>query len=206
MFGSLRVSVHAQACDRTQKLLGGDVGANLAGRCRRLQKGTKCRFQSLLEVPGQGVEGRVSGVESLGKAALGRNEVHVTLYPSNQRLAWLVLGSQNRRSLGAGIDFTTKDGRNEVGALWEVPVNGSDADASLLGDLSNWSVHTGRCEHRHGRLEQRIDVALGVGAHAPIRAAPRRDVISGVFRFIAHHTSRLTSGTLFRINTEYRSV
>jgi NAD(P)-dependent dehydrogenase (short-subunit alcohol dehydrogenase family) len=110
-------------------------------------------------------------VEGLGESALGRDEVHVTLHPSSQRLAWLVLGSQNRPSVCAGIDFTTEDGRDEVGALRKVTVNSPDADASLLSDLSDRSFHSRGCEHRHGRLEQRIVVALCVGAHAPIRAA-----------------------------------
>jgi hypothetical protein len=34
MFGPPRVSMHAQARDRAQQLLGGDIRANLAGRCR----------------------------------------------------------------------------------------------------------------------------------------------------------------------------
>jgi hypothetical protein len=185
---SLRVSVHAQARDRTQQLLGGDIGANLAGRYRRFQKCPKCGFQSLLEVRGQRVEGRVSGVEGLGESAFGRDEVHVTLHPSSQRIAWLVLGSQDRRSVCARIDFATEDGRDEVGALRKVPVNSRDADVSLLGDLSDRSIYSRGCEHRHGRLKQRIDVALGVGAYAPICVAPRLDPIIGAFRFITHHT------------------
>ena len=127
-------------------------------------------------------------MEGFGESALGRDEVHVTLYPSSQCLPWLVLGSQNRRNVCAGIDFTTEDGRDEIGALRKVAVNSPNADASFLGDLSHWSVHSRSCEHRHGRLEQRIDVALGVGAHAPIRVSSRLDAITRVFRFIAHPT------------------
>ena len=122
-----------------------------------------------------------------GESALGCDEVHVTLHPSRQRLAWLVLGGQNRRGVCAGIDFTTEDGRDEVGALRKVAVNRPDADAGLLGDFSDRSVHSGSCEHRHGRLQQRIDVALGVGAHRPIRAVARFRTLILLFRFAAHH-------------------
>jgi len=128
-------------------------------------------------------------MEGLGESALGRDEVHVTPHPSSQRLAWRVLGSQNRRGICAGIDFTTEDGRDEVGALRKVAVNSSDSEASLLRDLSDRSVHSRACEHHHRRLEQRIDVALGVGAHSPIRVAPMPVGITRVFRFIAHHAS-----------------
>jgi hypothetical protein len=127
-------------------------------------------------------------VQALGESALGREKVHVTLHPLSQRFAGLVLGSQNRRSLCAGIDFTTEDSRNEVGAPRKVAVNSPDANASLLGDLSDRSVRSRGFEHRRGRLEQRIDVALGVGAHAPIRVASRLNVITGVFQFIVHLT------------------
>jgi NAD(P)-dependent dehydrogenase (short-subunit alcohol dehydrogenase family) len=189
MFGSLIVSVHAQARDRAQKIPRSDIGAHLAGSDRRLKKGPKCRFQSLLEIRGQGVEGRVSRVQRRGESALGRDEVHVTLHPSSQRLAWLVLGSQNRRGVCAGIDFTTEDGRDEVGALRKVAVNSPDADAGLVGDLSYRSVHSRGCEHRHGRLEQRIDVALRVGTHRPIRAVARLRTRILLFRFAAHHNT-----------------
>ena len=181
--------MHAQARDRTQKFLGGDIGANLAGRCRRLQKCPKGWFQLLLEVCGQSVEGRVSRVEGLGESALGRDEVHITLGPARQRLAWLVLSGQNRRGVCAGIDFTTEDGRDEVGTLRKVAVNGPDADAGLLSDLADRSVHSGGREHRHGRLEQGIDVAPRVGAHAPILAGLRPDAIIRVWRFILQHNS-----------------
>ena len=114
-------------------------------------------------------------MERLGEPALRRYEVHVTLYPSSQRFAWFVLGSQNQCSVGAGIDFTPEDGRDKVGALRKVAVNRPDADASLFGDLSDRGVYSGGCKHSQGRLEQRIDVALGVRAHAPARRAARLD-------------------------------
>jgi len=81
----------------------------------------------------------------------------------------------------------TEDGRNEVGALRKVAIKSADADARPLCNLSHWSVHSRGREHRLGRLEQRFEVTLGVGAHAPFRAAQRFDAITGVLRSIAHH-------------------
>ena len=52
----------------------------------------------------------------------------------------------------AGVDFATEDGCDEVRALRKVAVNGADADAGLLCDLSHRSVHPGGREHRLGRL------------------------------------------------------
>ena len=183
-----------------------DIGADLAGGCRGLKKRPKGGSESLLEVRGQGVEGRVSRVQGRGEPAFGCNKGRVSLHPSSQRLAGLVLGSQDRRGVCAGIDFVTEDGRDEVGALRKVAVNGADADAGLFGDLSHRSVHSRGREHRHGRLEQRIDVALRVGAHAPIRAAARLDAITVALPVCRSPHLHLTNGTLFRINTECRSV
>ena len=171
------------------------------------EKCPKCGLEALLEVRGQGVEGRVSRVQRRGEPALGRDEVGVSLHPSRQRLAGRVLGCQNRRGVRAGINFATEDGRDEVGALRKVAVNGADADAGLLGDLSHRRVHARGREHRLGRLEQRVDVALGVGAHGPIRTAPRLHASQpGSSGLVAHHDLHLTNGTWFRINTESRSA
>jgi hypothetical protein len=99
-----------------------------------------------------------------------------------------VLGSKERGSLRAGIHFVTKDGGDQVRALRKVPVNGADADAGLLCNLSHRSVYSRGREYRLGRLEQRVDVALCVGAHAPNCAAFLLYAITWVFRSNAHHT------------------
>ena len=78
----------------------------------------------------------------------------------------VVLGRQDRRGVRAGVDFATEDGGDQVGALRKMAIERADADAGLLGDLSHRSVHARGREHRHGRLQQRVDVALRVGAHA----------------------------------------
>ena len=69
MVGSLTVSVHAQARDRTQKILGCNIGADLAGAFRGFKERSKCGFESLLEVRGQGVEGRVSRMQGRGQSS-----------------------------------------------------------------------------------------------------------------------------------------
>ena len=138
-------------------------------------------------------------MERRRKAALGRNEVDVALEPAIERVTGLVFGGEDRRRVCAGVDFSTEDRGDEVRALRKVAVDGADADAGLLGDLSDRSVHPRGREHRHGRLEQRIDVALGVGAQAPIRAAARLQTIP-CSSASSRTTSRLLNGTLFRIN------
>jgi hypothetical protein len=100
----------------------------------------------------------------------------------------------------------TKDGGNQVRALRKMPVNGADADAGLLCNLSHRSVHSRGREYRLGRLEQRAQVALGVGAHTPICAPYLLSAITWVFPSNAHHTPHLTNGTVFRINPECRSA
>jgi hypothetical protein len=94
---------------------------------------------------------------------------------------------QDRRGVRAGVHFVTEDGHDKVGALRKVAINGADADAGLLCDFSHRSVYSRGGEHRHGRPEQRVDVALRVGAHASIRAAARLQAITLVFRFVVHH-------------------
>ena len=108
-------------------------------------------------------------MERRRKPGLGRDEINVALEPAIKRVTGSVFGCEDRRCVCAGVDFWTEDGGGEVGALRKVAVNSPDVDAGFLGDLSDRSVHSGGCEHRQGRLEQCIDVALGVGAQPPIR-------------------------------------
>jgi hypothetical protein len=186
VFGSLAVSVHAQARDCAQKLPGDDIGADLARRSCSLKKRPKCGLQSLLEIGGQGIEGRVSRMQGCGEPPFCCNKGCVSLHPSSQGLAGLVLGGQNRRGVGAGVDFTAEDGRDELGALRKVAIDSADADAGLVRNFPHRSVHSRGREHRQRRLEQRIDVALRVGAHAPILAASSLQPITAFFRFVAH--------------------
>jgi hypothetical protein len=185
--GPVIVGGHAQARDGAKDIVGIDIGADLAGRRRRLKKRTKGGPEPLIEIPAQGFEGRVSGVQSRGEPAFGRDEGRVALHPSRQRLAGLVLGRKNRRRVRAGIDFATKDSRDEVGALWKMSIKGADAYAGLLCDLTHRSVNPSGREHRLGRPEQRVEATLGVGANPPIRAASRLQTIAFVVRFVAHH-------------------
>ena len=127
-------------------------------------------------------------MQGWGEPAFGCNEVGVSLHPLCQSLAGRVLGCKDRGGFRAGVNFVTEDGRNEVGTLRKVAIKGADANVRLLCNLSHRSVHSGAREHRLRRLKQRGEIALCVGAHAPVRVAPRLDTIFGVFRFIAHRT------------------
>jgi aryl-alcohol dehydrogenase-like predicted oxidoreductase len=198
--------VHAQAGDGAQKILGGDIAADLAGGGRGLEESPKRGFESLLEIRGQGVESRVPRMQRRGQAAFGGNKGRVALHPSRQRLTGPVLRRQGRRGVGAGVDLVSKDGRDELGALRKVPVEGADADARLLGYLPHRSVRAGSREDRQGRLEQRFEVALDVGPDAPIRAAVRLGFVSLVFRFVVHLHLHLQYGTMFRIDMEHGSA
>ena len=126
-------------------------------------------------------------MQSFGEPALGCNEGRISLHPIRQRFEGLVLGRKDRRGVRAGVHFATEDGRDEVSALWEVTVDSADADAGLFCDRPHRSVHPGGAEHCLGRLEQRVDVALCIRAHAPIRAALRLETIASIFRCVAHN-------------------
>jgi len=76
------VGGHAQARDRAQKILGIDVGADLAGGCRGLEKRSKGGSDSLLEMRAQGFEGRVSRMQGRGEPAFGGNKRGVSLHPT----------------------------------------------------------------------------------------------------------------------------
>ena len=124
-------------------------------------------------------------MERRRKAALGRNEINVSPEPAIERVAGLVFCGEDWRRVCAGVDFSAEDRGDEVGALWKVAVNSPDTDAGLLGDLSDRSVHPRGREHRQRRLEQSIDVALGIGAQAPIRGVARLQTL--FLRLVAHH-------------------
>src|SRR6202041_137814 len=55
-------------------------------------------------------------------------------------------------------------GRDKVRALRKVAIEGADADAGPGRDLPHRGVHARRREHRHRRLQQRVQVPPGVGA------------------------------------------
>ena len=77
-----------------------------------------------------------------------------------------MLGSQDECGICASIYFMTEDGRDEVGSLRKVPINGADADAGLFCDFSHPSVYSRGREHRQRRLQQRVRIPLRVGARA----------------------------------------
>ena len=64
----------------------------------------------------------------------------------------------------------------------------ADADTGLLGNLSHGGVHSRSREYRLCRFEQRAQVALRVGTHAPICADSSFYTITGIFQLNAHDT------------------
>ncbi len=125
-------------------------------------------------------------MQRLSESALRSNERSIALHPIRQCLERLKLLGKNRRCIRAGVHFPTENGGDEVGTLREVPVNGADADAGTFGDVSHRSVHPGGCKQRHGRLEQRVDVAFRVRAHAPLWIA-RLQAFFRIFRLATQH-------------------
>ena len=114
------------------------------------------------------------------KVRLVGDEVHVTLHPLSQGLAGLVLGSQNWGGLCAGIDFTTEDRRNEVGAPRKVAVNRSDAVRYRA------SVPVTK-QQAHGAGNKRINIRIirrksGAFLHASMSQPPSRNQTSALRR------------------------
>ena len=76
----------------------------------------------------------------------------------------LVRGGQRGCGVRTGIDLMLEDGDDQVRAPREVPVERPDPDPRPVGDLLRRGVHARRAEDDLRRLEQGVDVALGVGA------------------------------------------
>jgi hypothetical protein len=169
----LRIIRRAEARDSQQQFGWIDIGSDLAHCHSGLQQTLERRPKPLLKIDRQRLKRWITRVQRRRQAALGRDEINVALEPAIKRITGPIFGCEERRRVCAGVDFSTKDGRDEVGALGKVAVNSPDADAGFLGDLSDRSVHSRGCEHRQRRLEQSIDVALGVGARPSIHAAAR---------------------------------
>jgi len=173
MAGSAMVGRHAQICDRHQEIIRIDIGADLAGDGCSIKEHPKCGPESPLEVRGQAVEGRISRMKRRGKTTFCRNERPVSLHPVCQSLEGFVLCSKDRRSVRACVHLSPEDSCDQVGALRKMPIDGADTDPGLFGDLSHGRVYPRVREHCFCRMEQRIQVALRVGAHSPIRALAR---------------------------------
>ena len=67
----------AQIGDGVQEILGADVGADLAARCRGFEQRREGGSEPLHEVAGQGVERRIAGVQGRASPRLvARNSVY----------------------------------------------------------------------------------------------------------------------------------
>jgi len=105
-------------------------------------------------------------MQGRGQSAFGPDEFGEPAQPADEGFEWFVRGGQGGRGVGAGIDLMSKDGRDQVGALWEVAVEGGEADPGPGGDLAYRSVHARDLEDLPGRVDQRVDVASRIGADA----------------------------------------
>ena len=127
--------------DGVQEVPGADVGTDLASRCRGFEQRPESRSDSLVEVAGQGVERRIARVKGGGESSLGGEELGVPVEPLRECRPRLVRRGQRRGRVGAGIYLALKHGLDEVRALREVPVQGSDSDAGQVSDLLRGRVH-----------------------------------------------------------------
>ena len=129
------------------------------------------------------------------EAALGRDEGGVALHPVNERLARRVTCRHRRRFVGASIDFVTKNGGYEVGALRKMSVERGNADASPVGDGANRRIDAFRGKYIQRGFQQCFDVALRIG--------PDRSTVRGFdasfFDSADHSLFNLVNGSLFHI-------
>jgi hypothetical protein len=158
----------------------------------------------LLKVSGQSRGCRVSR-KGVRETARGGDEVGVSVKPPRQRFARLVLAIQGGSGGSASVDLASKHRRYQVSALREVTVESGDTDIRSRGNLTHGRIHTRSGEDGLRRFEQRIEVALGVGAYGALRwLAPFRSCGGGVQVALASHelcasASPLTNGTVIRI-------
>ncbi len=158
-----------QVSDGSQELVRLYIVADLARSDRRVEQRLKGRLEVLPEVPRQGVESGVPGVQGRRETSLGSDEAGEPPKPARERLAGLVLARQRWSGSGARVDFSPEDGCDKVGALRKVTVQGRDAHARPRCDLAHGRVHTGCAEDGLRGLEQRVEAALGVGSHSTHR-------------------------------------
>ncbi|MEP7098322.1 MAG: hypothetical protein ABI748_11705 [Dokdonella sp.] len=151
-----------------QQIVRINTGTDFVGTRCAFEQRLKCRAKVLLEVSGQGFEGRVSRVQRRGKSTFGRDEICIPLHPLGQRNAGHVLGRKARSGLGAGIDLLTEDSCHQVRTLREVAVNRAYPDACRLRDCAHRCIHANAREYLLGRLQHPVDVPPRIGAHWPI--------------------------------------
>ena len=159
--------MHRQAGDCTEKVLGGNIGADFAGGSRSLQQSPQSRFQPLVKVGGQRVEGRVSRVQRAGKAAFGRDETHETLHPSRQCLERLILGRQGpAASAQASISrWKTATIRSDRCGKWRYTV---PTPTPAFSAISRTGASTPEVANTAMRgLQHASDVAQRVGPPTP---------------------------------------
>jgi hypothetical protein len=156
----------------------------------------------LLKVSGQCRVSRKGVRETAG----GGDEVGVSVKPTRQRFARLALASQGGSGRSTSVDLAAKHGRDQVSALREVTVESGDTDIRSRGDLTHGRINTRSGEDGLRRFEQRIEVALGVGAHDALRwLASFRSCGGGGQVALASQescasASPLTTGTTIRIS------
>ena len=152
---------NAIACRRSSASRSPRIAPSAAAASSRARE---CGSQPLHEVAGQPFERRIAGVQGGGEPAFGPEEFDEPVDPERQRPRRWVGGAQLGAGGGDGVDPGPHHGLDQVRALGEVPVQRADADSGEVGDLLGRGVHAGGVEDRPRRLDQGLDVALGVGA------------------------------------------
>src|SRR6185437_5352273 len=161
----------------------------LAGGLRSLEQRSKRRAQAPVEVGGKVVERRIARVQRLREPAFGADERRVALHPAREGLERVASGRQRGRGVRASVYLALEDGGDEVRALRKMAVEGAKPNASLLGDLAHRRIDAGGGEHVLCGLQQRVEAALGVGAHALRRGAFRPDGLLELRRRLGHDKS-----------------
>src|SRR5690606_143057 len=162
---------HADLGDGVEELVGADVLADLAGLGGGVEQRAQRGHEPAPEVGRQVLVRRVAGVQRAGEAALGGEEALEPLEPAHQRLDRLVLLGEPGGRIGARVDLVAVHRGDQVRALRVVAVQRAGADTRLLRDVADRGVDAALGEHLRGSGEQRVDVALGVGAHTAVRGA-----------------------------------
>jgi hypothetical protein len=183
------VGRHAQARYSSEKLIGVDICAHLAGGDRRTEQCAEGRPESPVEVTWQIVERRIARMQSLGKPALSSHKLCVSLHPVRQSVERRIRLRKYRRDVGAGVNFTAEDGGDQIGALRKMPVEGAKANAGLIRDLPHRRIDARGCKDLFGRKKQSVEAALSVGAHPTLRSARRFRTDIMIFWSVDHHFS-----------------
>jgi len=82
-----------------------------------------------------------------------------------------------------------EDSDDQIGTLWEMPVQRAKTDAGPLGDIAYGGVHSRCCKHRFRCQQQRVQTAPCIGANGTIPFTVVPAIVAGTCQFIHHYIS-----------------